>query len=79
VVCPEATVTLAGTVTTPLLVSDTAVAPAAALFNDTVQVLDVLLASVRVGQDSEVSCAGATRLRLNVVEALFALAVSTTL
>jgi len=53
---PDATVTLAGTVSNPLLLaSDTVKALAAAVFNVTVQVLNALLARVEGAQASEVS------------------------
>lgn len=75
---PEATTTLAGTVSNPLLpVSATVVALLAALFNVTVQVLDELLPSVVGAQTSKLSWAGATRLMVLVRFTLPALAVST--
>ena len=56
---PDATVTLAGTVSKPLLLASEMVAAlVAALFNVTVQVLDALLPRVEGPQDSEESCAG---------------------
>ena len=55
--------TLAGTVSTPLLLSnETVAALVAALFKVTVHVLDALLPKVEGAQASELSCAGATRL-----------------
>ena len=62
---PEATVTLAGTVSNPLLlVSETVAALVAALFNVTVQVLEALLPRVAGEQVKDVSCAGAATLRV---------------
>jgi hypothetical protein len=53
---PDATVTLAGTVSNPLLLaSETAAALVVARFNVTVQVLDALLARVDGPQASHVS------------------------
>jgi hypothetical protein len=53
---PSATVTLAGTVSNPLLLaSETVAALRAALFNATVQVLDELLPSVEGAQATEES------------------------
>jgi hypothetical protein len=53
---PNATVTLAGTVSNPLLLaSDTVAALRADLFNVTVQVLDVLLPRVEGAQAREES------------------------
>ena len=66
----NATVTLAGTVSNPLLLaSETVVALAAAWFKITVQVLDVLLPRVEGAHASEVSCAGAAALSVKVCEA----------
>ena len=60
---PDATPTLAGTVSNPLLLeSATVVALVAALFKVTVQVLEALLPRVEGAQASELSWAGATRL-----------------
>jgi len=74
---PKATVTLAGTVSNPLLLArETAAALSAALFNVTVQVLDALLPNVEGAQTTDVSCAGATALRVKVLEPPFRLAVS---
>jgi hypothetical protein len=57
---PDATVTLAGTVSNPLLLaSETEAALLAAWLNVTVQVLDALLPKVEGAQASDVSCAGA--------------------
>ena len=56
VLWPVATVTLAGTVSTALLLaSETVAALAAAWFNVTVQVLDALLPRVEGAQANEVS------------------------
>ena len=75
---PDPTVTLAGTVSSPLLlVSDTVAALVAALFKVTVQVLDALLPKVEGAQPTEESCAGATRLKLLVLFTPPALAVTT--
>ena len=64
---PDATTTLAGTVSKPLLLeSATVVALVAALFKVTVQVLEVLLPKVEGVHPSELSCAGATRLMVLV-------------
>jgi hypothetical protein len=53
---PDATVTLAGTVSTPLLLaSETVAALMAALFKVTVQVLDALLPRVEGAQAIDVS------------------------
>jgi hypothetical protein len=77
---PNATVTLAGTVSNPLLLaSETVAALSAALFNVTVQVLDALLPKVDGAQASDESCAGATRLSVLVRLTLPALAVTTAL
>jgi hypothetical protein len=74
---PDATVTLAGTVSKPLLLaSETAVALVAALFNVTVQVLDALLPKVEGAHATDVSVAGATRLKVLVLVTLPALAVT---
>jgi len=54
--CPDATITLAGTVSNPLLVAiETAVALLAAWFKVTVQVLEVLLPRVEGPQARDVS------------------------
>ena len=75
---PDATVTLAGTVSNPLLLaSETVAALMAALFNVTVQVLDALLPRVEGAQATDVSCAGATRLKVLVRFTPAALAVTT--
>ena len=80
VLCPGATVTLAGTVTKLLLLASARVAaPAAALFKVTVQALEALLLRVEGVQDSEESCAGAARFKLLVRVTLPALAVTTAL
>jgi hypothetical protein len=76
---PDATVTLAGTVSNPLLLaSDTAVALVRAWFNVTVQVLDALLGRVEGAQATEVSCtrAGAVALSVKLCEIPLRLAVS---
>jgi len=75
---PDATTTLAGTVSNPLLLtSETVAALVAALFKVTVQVLDALLPNVEGAQASELSCAGATRLMVFVRFTPPALAVTT--
>ena len=75
---PEATVTLAGTESNPLLLaSETTAALVAALFKVTVQVLDALLPRVEGAQDSDASCAGATRFIVLVRLTPPALAVTT--
>ena len=77
VLCPDATVTLAGTVSNPLLLaSETAAALVAVLFNVTVQLLDALLPSVEGAHATDVSAAGATRLSVLVLLTLPALAVT---
>lgn len=69
--------TPAGMETDPLLLlSETTVAPLAALFSDAVHVLDVLLASTDGEQNSDVNCAGATRFRMLPKDAPAALAVT---
>ena len=74
---PDATTTLAGTVSNPLLLpSVTVAALVAALFRVTVQVLEALLPSVDGAQATEVSCAGALAVRVKVCEELFKVAVS---
>jgi hypothetical protein len=78
VLWPDATVTLAGTVSNPLLLaSETVAALVAALFNVTVQVLDALLPRLEGAQATDVSVAGATRFRVLVLVTLPALAVTT--
>ena len=52
---PDTTVTLAGTVSNPLLLASETVAPVAAWLNVTVQELDALLARVEGAQASDVS------------------------
>ena len=75
---PDATTTLAGTVSNPLLLASVTVAAlVAALFKVTVQVLDALLPKVEGAQASELSCAGATRLIVFVRFTPPALAVTT--
>ena len=57
---PAETLTLGGTVNDPLLLpKPTIVVIAAALFKNTVHVLDALLPSEVGEQDTELSCAGA--------------------
>jgi hypothetical protein len=74
----NATVTLAGTVSNPLLLaSETVEAPMAALFSVTVQVLDALLPRVEGAQASDESWAGATRVSVFVRLAPLRLAVTT--
>jgi hypothetical protein len=74
---PDATTTLAGTVSNPLLLaSATVVALMAALFKVTVHVLEALLPRVEGAQASELSCAGATRLMVFVRFTAPALAVT---
>ena len=76
---PDATVTLAGTVSNPLLLaSDTVAALAAIWLNVTVQVPVALLFSVEGAQVSDVSCAaaGAVALSMKLWETLFRVAVS---
>jgi hypothetical protein len=64
---PDATVTLAGTVSNPLsLASETVAAPLAAWLNFTVQVLVALLPKVEGAQASDVNCAGAAAVALSV-------------
>ena len=64
---PEATMTLAGTVSNPLLLASVTVAAlVAALFKVTVQLLDALLPRVEGAQASELTWAGATRLMVLV-------------
>jgi hypothetical protein len=71
------TVTLAGTVSDPLLLLNvTPTALAAALFNVTVQVLDALLPKLEGEHDTDESCAGALPVRVNVCDAPFNDAVS---
>jgi hypothetical protein len=78
VLCPDATVTLAGTVSKPLLLtSETVAALVAALFNATVQVLDALLPRLEGTQATDESVAGATRFRVLVLVTLPALAFTT--
>ncbi len=59
--------TLEGTLSAPtLLLIETTVEAVAALFSDTVQVLEELLPIVEGEQDIDESCAGATRLKVTV-------------
>jgi hypothetical protein len=75
---PDATVTLAGTVSNVLLLASATVAAlVAALFKVTVQVLEAPLPKVEGAQPSEVSWAGATRLKVLVLVTPAALAVTT--
>src|ERR1700675_3719037 len=77
VLWPVATVTLAGTVSNPLLLaSETVAALVAALFKVAVQVLDALLPRVEGAQTSELSCAGAAALRVKVWERPLSVAVN---
>jgi len=79
VLCPDATVTLAGTVSKPLLLtSETVAALVAALFNATVQVLDALLPRLEGTQATDVSVAGAevAALSVKLCETPFRVAVS---
>jgi hypothetical protein len=77
VLWPDATVTLAGTVSTALLlVSETVAALAAAWLNVTVQVLDALLPRAEGAQANEVSCAGALAPSVKVWETPLRVAVS---
>ena len=77
VLWPDATVTLAGTVSNPLLLArETAAALVAALFNVTVQVLEALLPRVEGEQPTDVRVAGATRLKVLVLFTPAALAVT---
>ena len=63
---PAEMLTLGGTVNdTLLLPRPTMVVIGAALFKNTVQVLDALLPSEVGEQDTEVSCAGALPVRVN--------------
>jgi hypothetical protein len=75
---PNATVTLAGTVSnTLLLASETVAALRAALFSVTVQVLDALLPSVEGAQAIDVSCAGPAALSVKVWERPLSVPVKT--
>jgi hypothetical protein len=63
----SATVTLAGTVSEALLLpKETTIALVAALFSETVQVLDALLPSDEGEHDTEESCAGALPVSVKV-------------
>jgi len=76
--CPNATATLAGAVSNPLLLaSETVAALVAALFKVTVQVLDALLPRVEGTQATDESVAGDTRLKVLVLVTPPALAVTT--
>src|SRR5712691_8530429 len=73
--CPELTVTLAGTVRAALLLlRETVRLPAADLFNETVHVAEALLPKLE-GQVRAESWAGVDTLMLNVAEMPLALAV----
>lgn len=73
----EATITLAGTVSNPLLLASVTVAALmAALLKVTVQVLDELLPRVVGAQATELSCAGALAVSVNVLEEPFRVLVS---
>lgn len=75
---PVAIVTLAGTVSNPVLLErDTVAALVAALFNVAVQVLVALLPRVEGAHARDVICAAATRLRVLVRFTPPALAVTT--
>ena len=75
---PEGTVTLGGTVSSPLpLLSETAAAVLVDLFSVTVQVLDPLLPNVDGAHASDVSCAAALAVILKVWEMPFSVAVKT--
>src|SRR6266852_1981743 len=75
---PRAMVTLAGTISTVvLLLRETVRAPGAALFNNTVHVIEALLPKADGAQDTEASWAGPRRFRLKVTLAPLALAVKT--
>ena len=77
---PEATVTLGGTVSNPLLlVRDTIAGLVAAWFKVIVQVLDALLPSVEGAQASDASCAETltVAVRVKVWETPFRVAVTT--
>ncbi len=72
-----ATLTLAGTASAPLLLlKETVVVLAAALFKVTVQVLDALLLRLDGVHDTEDSCAGAFAVTVKDWEAPFREAVS---
>ena len=74
--CPVWTVALEGTESPPLLlVTETPIALVAALFSDTVQVLEALLPRVDGVHDSDVSCAGALAVSVKVCEIALRLAV----
>ena len=75
--CPAATVTFAGTGSAALLLTSvTTTAPAAALLSVTVQLDGALLPRLDGEQDTEVSCAGALAVSVNVCVPPFKLAVS---
>jgi hypothetical protein len=74
---PDATTTLGGTVSNPLLLASATVAAlVTALFKLTMQALEALLPSVEGAQTTEVSCAGAAAVTVKVCETLFRVAVS---
>jgi hypothetical protein len=75
--CVAPTVTLAGTVSDPLLLLSVTPTPLPAdLFNVTVQVLDALLPRLDGEHDTDESCAGALPVRVNVCDPPFKEAVS---
>ena len=74
---PDETITLAGTVSNPLLLARVTVAALrAALLKVTVQVLDELLPRVVGAQAIELSCAGALPVKVKVCEEPFSVLVS---
>jgi hypothetical protein len=74
---PTATVTLAGTVSNPLLLaSETLAALKPALLSVTVQVLDALLPRVEGVQARVLSCAGVAALKMKVWERPLSVAVN---
>ena len=78
--CPDATLTLAGTASNPLLLaSETVMALVAALLKVAVHVLEALLPSVEGAQLRDVSCAKdeAVAVRVKTWETPFTVAVST--
>jgi hypothetical protein len=73
----DATTTLAGTVSNPLLLASATVAALmAALLKVTVQLLEELLPSVAGAQATELSCAGALPVSVKVLEEPFSVLVS---
>lgn len=74
---PDETVTLAGTVSNPLLLtSETVAALLAALLRVTLHVLEELLPRLEGAQMTDVSCAGAAALSVKLWEILLRVAVS---